>query len=747
VPAPAPVPAPTGTFTLGRTSASFDMVEAGTPASAQSVPLTITGTGVAFVGAAYLAGQSPANWLNIDIQGAGNSYVMSLSVGYLPAGNYTATFAVGTADANGVVLQRQDFTVQLRVHRRLQIDNATYIQRSYRFGDASRTETVPMDVLGPDRPWSAYSTVPWIHVPTDARTGNQSTQATIDITGLGPGNYSGTVGVRDNADASNSQGMQVSLIITEPTFTTTQQELLFGGVNGTEALTVLPVNFTLTTGNGVHPYAATVTTDSDGAWLQLSNPMGTVGAAGSTINLSVAPGSLPGATRTAQLRLTTNVYGTTYTALVPVTWNYEWNRLVVSASGVGFSSLPGRSVLTRTVRVFGAAHHPGTPWTAQSDSAWLTVTPSGTTDGDLTLTANPAGLAAETTHFANVSVSSSDPLVANSQSIRVSLYKSGIAPVTTHIDRVATHVAASPVEPLVAITGGPGTDVMLHNVYSGALVRTLAGVAAGPAAIKFSGDGRQLFVHDEINLNVRKVDAVSGAQLASYDATSISPTYRGYAVETVRPGGEELLITPGGRVYDVGSDTYFANAPYFAAVLALSLNHSPDQSLVAPQFGTVARFRRTALRGGGLEIDSSAYSVYATDTGETCFSANGDRVYSPYFTGNPHHIVATSLATGQIMQQYPTELYPAAVRCVWNGLVVGGAEIANNNADDVVTFHGPTGVGRGTLKSSVGVIYPMSLLRRGLEVSADGTRLISLYGSYVNTDSVGVSLQSLPTPQ
>lgn len=723
------------------------MAEGGTPAPWQSVPLTITGTGVAFVGAAYLAGQSPANWLNIDIQGAGNSFLMNLSVAYLQAGNYTATFAVGTADANGVVLQRQDFTVQLRVHRHLQINNAAYVQRSYRFGDASRTETIPMEVLGPDRPWSAYSTVPWIRVPTDPMTGLQSANATIDITGLAPGFYSGTIGARDNADAANGQGRQVDVTITEPTFTTTQQDLLFGGDNGTDALTVLPVNFTLTTGSGVHPYTATVTTDSDGAWLQLSNPMGTVGAAGSTVNLSVAAGSLPGATRTAQLRLTTEVYGTTYTTLVPITWNYEWNRLVVSANGVGFSSLPGRSVLSRTVRVFGAAHHAGTPWTAQSDSAWLTVTPSGTTDGDLTLTANPAGLAAETTHFANVSVASSDPLVVNSQSIRVGLYKSSVAPVTTNITRVATHLAASPVEPLVAISGGPGTDVLLHNVYSGALVRTLAGVAAGPAAIKFSGDGRQLFVHDQINLNVRKVDAVSGAQLASYDATSIYPTYRGYAVDTVRPGGQELLITPGGRVYDVNSGTYFANAPYFAATLALSLNHSPDQSLVAPHFGTVARFRRTALRGGGLEIDNSAYSVYSTDTGETCFSANGDRVYAPEIDGLPHHIVATSLATGQIMQEYPTEMYPTAVRCVWNGLVVGGAEFTYNNADDLVTFYGPTGVGRGTLKASVGVIYPMTLLRRGLEVSADGTRLISMYGSNVNTDSVGVSLQSLPTPQ
>ena len=172
-------------------------------------------------------------------------------------------------------------------------------------------------------------------------------------------------------------------------------------------------------------------------------------------------------------------------------------------------------------------------------------------------------------------------------------------PAIVDLTRVSTHVAASPVEPLVAVAGGANTDVELYNVYTGALVRTFPAVAGTPAAIKFSGDGTRLFVHDTVNLNVRSLDALTGAELASFNATSISPDYRGLAIDTLRPNGDEILITPGGKVYDLATGAYYANDPYFSAVLALSLAHSPDQSLVIPQFGSVSRFRKTALRGGG----------------------------------------------------------------------------------------------------------------------------------------------------
>jgi hypothetical protein len=345
-----------------------------------------------------------------------------------------------------------------------------------------------------------------------------------------------------------------------------------------------------------------------------------------------------------------------------------------------------------------------------------------------------------------VTVQSSDPTVENSQTVRVGLYVSPNAAITTTFAAVASHLAASPVEPIVAITGGPGTDVRIYNVYNGVLLRTLTGVAAAPAALKFNGDGTRLYVHDTTNLNVRAVDPVTGAQLATFDATSISPDYRGRAVELVRPNGYEVLITPGGKIYDTASGAYYANAPYFSAVLALSMAHSPDQRLVAPHFGSVSRFARTALRGGGLEVELLNLGVLASDSGETCFNEAGDRIYATYWGGNPNYLPATSLTTGQVVQQLPAPLYPSSIRCVWNGLIVGGSQ-SPLSGDDVVTYNGTTGVSRGSLAASTGAVYQQTLLRRGFDVSADGSRLISLYGGYAESLSTGVSMQTLPTTE
>src|SRR5262245_44149024 len=72
-------PAP-GEFVLASNSATFTVVENGQIPSTNSVAMTITGSNVAIVGAAYTNGQTQPSWLGISITGSGTSYSVVTSI-------------------------------------------------------------------------------------------------------------------------------------------------------------------------------------------------------------------------------------------------------------------------------------------------------------------------------------------------------------------------------------------------------------------------------------------------------------------------------------------------------------------------------------------------------------------------------------------------------------------------------------------------------------------------------------------
>jgi hypothetical protein len=219
---------------------------------------------------------------------------------------------------------------------------------------------------------------------------------------------------------------------------------------------------------------------SGGSWLSSTVTAGSVNAAGTTIQVSGDRTELVGGTYLARVQIAATVGSITVTGEVPVTFNVEANRIVVGASGVGFSSSSAGSVLTRTVTVFDSLGRTDVPWQATSDKSWLTVSPSGVTGGALTLTASPSGQPTDSTQSATVTVSSSDTSAENTETIRVGLYVGSAAPTDLSLSVAALTLAASPVEPIAFVANG-GTDVTGYNVYIGAADRTFVGVARCPA--------------------------------------------------------------------------------------------------------------------------------------------------------------------------------------------------------------------------------------------------------------------------
>src|SRR4029434_7371551 len=97
--------------------------------------------------------------------------------------------------------------------------------------------------------------------------------------------------------------------------------------------------------------------------------------------------------------------------------------LLLSDHGVAFASVPGRAHLTRTLSVRDSTGTAST-WSAVSDAPQcVRLTSSGASGSPLTLSANPVGLA-DGFYEARVTVTSSNPAIAQAQTVRVGLYVS-----------------------------------------------------------------------------------------------------------------------------------------------------------------------------------------------------------------------------------------------------------------------------------------------------------------------------------
>ncbi|MFZ0551978.1 MAG: hypothetical protein WAM21_14350 [Steroidobacteraceae bacterium] len=730
---------PSGAFTISANSATFSALQNGANPSPQTLTIQVTGPNVTYVGAAYTAGQTEPSWLGVGINGSGTTYSLVLSIlsTSVAPGQYTTTFQVGTANGNETVLQYQSVTVTYTVTAQVAITSQPY-SGTFTYGDGTTSASVPLGVSAPGLQWTISSDSAWLAVPTGQQSGTGTLQATVNVAGLSPGTYQGHVTITDAADPKNAVTVAFSVTVQAPTLSVTQSSVLLGGADGLSTSTPQTITFSLSTNMAAHPFSVTLQTGSGGSWLTSNVTSGTVSSAGASIQVSGNRTGLVGGTYTGTVEITATVGNLVLTSAVPVTFNAEANRIVVGASGVGFSSSPAGSVLTRDVTVFSTLGLMNEPWQASSDQSWLTVTPSGTTGGTITLTASTSGLSTDTPYFATVTVTSPDTSVENQQTIRVGLYVSSTAPTNLSQSVADSFVATSPVEPIAFVSDG-GTDVTGYNVYTGAIDRTFTGVVAQAGPMAVSGDGQYLFVYDETNEQVTELDATNGSVLQHFPSSGSS----GSALAYVRPNGYPMLITPSSQAYDLATGNVYDNSVLGGLASSVSLEASPDNSKLINDAGTVFSIVRSALNGGELNVTTLFNTgTVAGSQGQACISGDGQTAYTA--SGYPYDFPGTSLTTELGTQVLPGEAYPDSVACVWNGLIVGGAN-AYYDATDVFVYYGPTGVQLALLDSSSLASY-RSLVPRGLAISADGTRMVTVVSTGGSGTGEELRFQSLPAP-
>lgn len=703
--------------------------ELGQVSDEQQANIIFVGDNVAVSSA--LEGAMP-DWLVVTRQARGDGSILFgfSSNGLAPAGESSFILRFSTSKADGSQLKTIDLPIRLQVNQ-LNLSSAAF-SGSFIYGADSVTENLQVKVGGSASEWSATSDQSWLNLVTATGVGNGTVSAKIDGHNLLPGSYKARLTVTAKNNPANSVTAVYTLNVQSPALAVDQSSLLLGGKDGLDTSPQY-LSILINTGTMSYPYKVTFATDDGKNWLKVSSDRNEINASLQKIKLSADPTAVAGGIYTAKVKIEVAVGALTLTKQIPVTFNRETHRLVVSATGVAFSSLPNISLLTRDVKVLSTRGATDIPWTATSDQPWLNVTASGVTGAKLTLTANQGMLAAEKVHFANVTIKSTDAQIENQETIRVGFTISQVAATDLSVlldspgtgNGFAPVIVASPVEPLV-FANINGSVIKAYNIYSGNEERSFSNVVAGVGGMTISGDGTRLYVYDEINKEAVEVDATTGLVLHKFSAISsdapmvISSGRAGLAY--MRPDARPVLVGVGPFAYDLSTQQQLAIATTAYLPSSISLTTTQDPALIVDYQGTLFRVTRSALKLGSLQIERefSAYTAQGRE-GQACLNAEGTRIYTA--SGAPYNFPGTNIATQMVEQVLPGDAYPNSIICGWNGVIIGGAS-AYYSAEDIFIYDGDSGRGLGNKSSSTEDGY-RSLVDRGLALSGDASRLAS----------------------
>ena len=185
-------------------------------------------------------------------------------------------------------------------------------------------------------------------------------------------------------------------------------------------------------------FIAAANTTSGGSWLSVSPASGTAGLMGTPLTVTANAASLAVGTYQGTITLTTSEGVVTQVA---VTFNVGNSTLSVSPSTLAFAYTQGGALPdTQTVQVSGTQSFTASA-SATSGGTWLSVSPgSGTGNASLTVTANPAGLAAGT-YNGSVIVT---PATGAAQTVAVTLTVTGGSLAVTQNSLAFSYISGNP---------------------------------------------------------------------------------------------------------------------------------------------------------------------------------------------------------------------------------------------------------------------------------------------------------------
>jgi Viral BACON domain len=510
------------------------------------------------------------------------------------------------------------------------------------------------------------------------------------------------------------EGLATFGVTTGPGLALDPSSITLGGDDGLGAFEEQVV-VTLLPPQGAHAYIATVSTTSGGSWLQLDKTSGSIGSTGDTITVRVDRASMTGGTYLGKVVFSAQVDGKALTEELPVQLNLPAHRLYVDDNGIGLATMPGLANLSGTVKVLDTYGFTSTPWSATSDQPWLSVTSSGVSGGELTVTANPAGLPTDTTHYATVTLTSSDASIQNQEKVRVGLWVGAAAAQPIDVSHLHYRVEADPIRPLLYVTNINRIDA--YNIYTGALEYTLWHDGGGNTEPTISTDGSTLYVYVFVDQQFVPIDLdqrLPGMPIPSGNGTQ--------SIAFARAKGRDLLITDnsGHDIFDLSTRTVVGGWGLNSGMLRVSPDGSTFCTASLLVNGRTDLYCRSLeyseIRGGVTRVTQLGALEGDRTAGDLAVSRNGSLAY----IASNEHVTAYDARTAAEVRDFSLQSPLGAsfrnVEIGPTGKLYFGLSPTGGSPDTYV---------QDANGNDLGQLHIGDLSDRSIRISGDGLRVIA----------------------
>ena len=342
-------------------------------AGTRSVTVSTTGAALPFTAS------SSAGWLTASpVSGtAPGTLTVTANPAGLAPGTYTGAITVA---ATGSPAKTVAVTLLVTAVSQITVTPAVLVF------NGTGTRNVTVSSTGTAVAYTASANVSWLTVSPAAGTTPGMATINANGTGLPPGTYSGAIAFTQTAAGANAPAVAVTLNVAAlPQLVLTPGSLAFDAVAGQAA----PAAKTISAGSTGTPLSYSVLSISP--WVTVT-PLS--GQTPGTVTVSVSPAGLAAGSYSASIAFQPS--GEAAGQTIPVALNVAPPpQLALSPAALSFDALFGGAAESKGLSV--ASTGAALTYSAASNASWLRISSAlGQTPANLTVTADPAGLAAGT---------------------------------------------------------------------------------------------------------------------------------------------------------------------------------------------------------------------------------------------------------------------------------------------------------------------------------------------------------------